>query len=36
MVISKEYFWFGVPLFDSRFDFIDESMIIDQGGGNYG
>jgi hypothetical protein len=28
----KEYFWFGVPLFDSRFDFIDESMIIDQGG----
>ncbi|HLT00256.1 MAG TPA: hypothetical protein VK005_02080 [Acholeplasma sp.] len=28
----KEFFWFGVPLFDSRHDFISETMHVDQGG----
>ena len=28
----KEFFWFGIPLYDSRYPFIEESMHIDQGG----
>jgi hypothetical protein len=28
----KEFFWFGIPLFDSRYPFIEESMHVDQGG----
>lgn len=29
---SNNYFWFGVPLFDSRKEFCEESMIVDSGG----
>ena len=29
---SDNYFWFGVPLFDSRKEFFEESMIVDSGG----
>lgn len=28
----KEFFWFGIPLYDSRYPFIEESRHIDQGG----
>jgi len=28
----KEYFWFGIPLFDNRYKTIGETMHIDQGG----
>lgn len=28
----KEYFWFGVPIYDNRHDFIDEHHHVDQGG----
>jgi len=28
----KEFFWFGIPLYDNRFPFIEESMHVDSGG----
>lgn len=28
----KEFFWFGVPIYDSRHTFIDASMHVDEGG----
>ncbi|MDG0888962.1 hypothetical protein [Paracholeplasma manati] len=28
----KEFFWFGIPIYDNRYPFIEESMHVDQGG----
>lgn len=29
---SENYFWFGVPLFDSRKEYFEENMMVDSGG----